>query len=212
MVKTEGALRLHDISLHILDLIENSLHAGASVVGITVDIDKTADLMWVCVEDNGEGMQSTPEQVLNPFYTTSGSKRVGLGLSFFKAAAEMAGGQLTVSRSEELGGVSIMAKMKLTHIDRPPLGDLAATISTMVLANPSLDFQLSLRSSERNFTFRLSDFARGCGLNAEANVHLASSAYELLRTELEEWKKSELSGSSGQWHPTEELSLCTDLS
>jgi signal transduction histidine kinase len=203
---------LHDISLHILDLIENSLHARASIVDIRMEIDKKGDWILVRVEDNGEGMQAPPEQALNPFYTTRRSKRVGLGLSLFKAAAESAGGQLTLSRSEDLGGMSVRAKMKLSHIDRPPLGDLATTISTMVLANPSIDFHLSLNSGDQTFSFRLSQFAGECGLNAESNVDLASSVHELLRAELETWKQKELIGPAAHWHPADGLSLCTDLS
>jgi hypothetical protein len=203
---------LHDISLHIMDLIENSLHARASVVDIFMEIDRNRDWMHVRVEDDGEGMPASPENVLNPFYTTSGMKKVGLGLSLFEAAAESAGGHLTLSQSDELGGMSVQASMKLSHIDRPPLGDLATTISTMVLANPSVDFRLKLKSGDRSFGFELSRFAGECGLHAASNVDLASSVYEFLGAELESWKKSELVGPGTQWHPADGLSLCTDLS
>ena len=152
---------MHDLSLHILDLIENSVHAQASIVAIHMEIDKKLNWLCVQVEDDGEGMQASSERTLDPFYTTARSKKVGLGLSLLKAAAESAGGQLTLSRSEELGGTLVKATMGLTHVDRPPFGDLAATISTMILANPFVDFHLRLDSNDRSFDFRLSQFAQG---------------------------------------------------
>jgi hypothetical protein len=187
---------LHDISLHILDLIENSLNARATVVAIRVAIDQKADLLKICVQDNGSGLKAPPEQVLNPFYTTHKTKKVGLGLSLFKAAAEMAAGQLVLSHSEALGGVAAKANMRLSHIDRPPLGDLAATISTMVLINPEVDFRFTIQSEDRNYSFQLSEFAARHGLNAGANVELANAANVELQEELKAWKRYDLPSSS----------------
>jgi hypothetical protein len=183
---------MHDLSLHILDMIENSLHAKSTVVAIDLEIDRHSDLLVVRVEDNGEGIRVPPEQALNPFYTTSKKKKVGLGLSFFKSAAEMAGGKLTLSHSQGLGGVVVEARMMLTHIDRPPLGELASTISTMILLNPDVDFRLSIRSGNRARHFSLSEFIKQTGLDGGANVQLASSVFEALRAELEPWTRSEL--------------------
>jgi hypothetical protein len=183
---------MHDLSLHILDLIENSLRAKASIVAIDVEIDAAADLLRLRVEDNGEGIRVPPEEVLNPFYTTHGTKKVGLGLSFFKVAAEMAGGQLTLAKSAELGGLAVTVTMELTHVNRPPLGDLAASISTMIFMNPGADFRLAVRSGAKNQRFSLSEFRKKRGLDGGANVRLASSVFEILRTELEPWHKCEL--------------------
>jgi hypothetical protein len=194
---------LHDLSLHIMDLIENSIHAQASIVDIRIEIDKKLNWLCVQVEDDGKGIQVSHEQTLDPFYTTARSKKVGLGLSLFKAAAESAGGQLILSRSEELGGTLVKATMRLTHVDRVPFGDLAATISTMIFANPFIDFHLSLDSNDRSFDFKLSQFAQEHDLDADSNVDLASSAHNFLREELEAWAKSEMSGLTAQWNPVE---------
>jgi hypothetical protein len=203
----EGVLRLHDISLHILELIENSLRANSTVIAIRLEFDVEADVIQVCVDDNGEGLRVPPEQVLNPFYTTSTRKKVGLGLSLFKEAAEMAGGSLTLSRSEELGGVAVKAWMGLSHVDRPPLGDLAATISTMILANPAIEFRLSMRGEARSYSFRLADFVKLWSLDPGANVELASSVFVALRAELEIWKRYELLSSKQNWRAMNALSL-----
>jgi hypothetical protein len=212
MARMEGALPLHDLSLHILDLIENAVHAQASIVEIRVEIDKKGDWLLVQVADNGEGLSIAPEQALDPFCTTARSKRVGLGLSLFKAAAESAGGQLTLSRSEDLGGTLVKATMRLSHIDRVPFGDLATTISTMIFANPSIDFHLSMESSNRTFYFKLSQFAYERGLKAESNVDLASAAHDFLKVELGTWEKSEMNGPMTQWNPAEKICVHADLS
>jgi hypothetical protein len=183
---------MHDLSLHILELIENSINARATVVAIAIEIDRGRDLLVVRVEDDGVGIRVSPEQALNPFYTTSRKKRVGLGLSFFKAAAELAGGKLTVSNTSRLGGAAVEARMLLTHVNRPPLGDLATTVSTMVLVHPSIDFRLDIRSGGSARSFQVSEFARRTGLDGGANVQLASSVMEALRAELEPWTRTEL--------------------
>ncbi len=198
---------MHDISLHVLDLIENSVRAKATVIVIRMGIDSNADVLEVCVEDNGEGIRVPPEQVLNPFFTTSKRKKVGLGLSLFKAAAEMAGGHLTLSRSAALGGVAVKVGMRFLHVDRPPIGDLAETISTMVLMHPEVDFRLSVRCGERAFDFRLREFAQKKGLAADANVELASAVFECLRSELEIWKRYELTSSREKWRAVNRLFL-----
>jgi hypothetical protein len=200
---------MHDLSLHVLDLIENSLRAQATVVAIRVDIDETSDLLQVRVEDNGEGIRVPPEEVLNPFYTTNRMKRVGLGLSFFKVAAEMAGGQLKLARSEELGGVAVTVKMELTHVNRPPLGDLATTISTMIFLNPNIDFRLTVRFGTTVRQFRLAEFMRSRGLDGGANVQLASAVHESLRAELAPWNRCELIGWMARWPAGKETWMCT---
>jgi hypothetical protein len=190
---------MHDLSLHILDLIENSLRAKATTVSIHVDIDQALDRLLVRVEDNGEGIRVPPEEVLNPFYTTSRTKRVGLGLSFFKVAAEMAGGHLTLGKSRELGGVAVTATMELTHVDRPPLGDLAATISTMIFINPHVDFRLTIRSGKRAHQFLLSEFMKKKKLDGGANVQLGNLVLETLQAELAPWNRCERISWMERW-------------
>ena len=150
---------MRDLSLHILDLMENSIRAGASVIEVTVSEDPAADTLRVCVEDNGPGLESVKDLAADPFYTTKANKKTGLGLSLFKAAAERAGGAMAIGRSR-LGGASIEATMRLRHIDRSPLGDLAATLSSVVCTNPELDLVCRLKSGDREWMARVSEIAR----------------------------------------------------
>jgi anti-sigma regulatory factor (Ser/Thr protein kinase) len=185
--------RLHDISLYVLELIENSIRAKAGVVAVAVEFDFASDRLRVSVEDDGEGISLPAEQVLDPFYTTCDWKRVGLGLSLLRGTAEATGGELEISRSRELGGAAVTAVLGLGHVDRPPLGDLASTLSTMILTSPEIDFRLRMKCADKHYSFRLSEFARNYGLSSEANVALASAAFQILRRDLEIWKRIELS-------------------
>lgn len=79
---------LDDLSLHILDIAENGVNAGAGRV--TVEIDHDGDLLRLIVSDNGRGMdEETVKSVVNPFYTTRTERRVGLGLPFLKQLSEL---------------------------------------------------------------------------------------------------------------------------
>jgi len=144
---------LHDLSLYLLELLENSVRAGATVVATRVVADRDADTLTIVVEDDGGGLPVAPEQALDPFFTTKSGKRTGLGLSLFRQEAEAAGGRLEVGPSA-LGGTSVAAELGLTNVDRPPLGDLASTLVTMALTNPHVEFRLALVDGLREVTLR----------------------------------------------------------
>ena len=135
---------MHDLSLYLLDILENSVRAGATVIATTIVADHAADELSIRVEDDGPGLPVEPEQALDPFFTTKSNKKTGLGLSLFRQAAEAAGGGLSVARSDGLGGVCVTAWMSLADVDRPPLGDVAASIATMVVTNPEIEFRVDL--------------------------------------------------------------------
>jgi hypothetical protein len=146
-VKSGTRFLVRDLSLHILDLVENSIRAGASAVAVTIDADRSRDVLRIVVEDNGPGFPTAASQVVDPFFTTKG-KKTGLGLSLFAATAERAGGQMVLGASP-LGGAIVAATMALSHVDRPPMGDLAATIASVACTNPQLDLRVTLVGSER---------------------------------------------------------------
>ncbi len=155
---------MREIALHILDLIENSLRAKATIVRVNIAADPARDWLAITIEDNGTGLQVTPEQVLDPFYTTKTAKRTGLGLSLFQAAAEAAGGRLTIGKSE-LGpvGVKVTVEMQLTHVDRTPLGDLSGTLAGVVSLNPQIDFRFGLRVGEQAWNLSVAALAAQAG-------------------------------------------------
>lgn len=133
---------MNDLSLHIIDIIQNSISAGATLIRLAIEEDLCKDLLRITIEDNGRGM--APEQVEqldNPFFTSRTTRKVGMGIPLFKQSAEQSGGSLVVY-SEVGVGTTVSAVFGHSNIDRPPLGDIANSFVLMVSANPELDFVL----------------------------------------------------------------------
>ena len=74
-----GAWPVHDLSLYLLELLENSIRAGATQVEITLLMDDEADELRLTVDDDGRGLEVAPEQILDPFYTTKAGQEDRLG-------------------------------------------------------------------------------------------------------------------------------------
>lgn len=129
-----------DLSLNVLDVAENSTRAKASLVTITVLADTVRDTLVITIEDNGCGMtKEQAERVTDPFFTTRTTRRVGLGVPFFKYAAESTGGTFDIA-SIVGSGTKVTASFVLSHIDRMPLGDMNSTIHTLITCHPDIDF------------------------------------------------------------------------
>ena len=141
-----------EISLNILDVAENSTRAGASLVQITVDVQPNLDRLTVIIADDGCGMtKEQVERVTDPFYTSRTTRKVGLGVPFFKLAAESTGGSFSIE-SEPGKGTTVTAVFTLNHIDRMPLGDMTATIQTLIQGHPDTDFLYVYRCGEKEFS------------------------------------------------------------
>jgi hypothetical protein len=129
---------VEEISLHILDIAENSLRAGAKCVEIVVARDRARDLLTIDVRDDGTGMDAeTLARVRNPFFTTK-HKKTGLGIPLLAQAAEQAGGGLTID-SAPGSGTHVSVTLQWSHIDRPKMGAMADTLLTMIAGHPELD-------------------------------------------------------------------------
>lgn len=139
---------MHDLSLYLMEILENSTRAGATRVDVELVIDRQSDQLRMAVDDDGTGLTATPEQTLDPFYSTKPGKKTGLGLALLKADAEAAGGDLTIGCSLRLGGVRVETHMQLDNVDRPPIGDMASTISLTAFTNPDVEFTVSLHGDE----------------------------------------------------------------
>ena len=143
---------MKELSLHILDIAENSVKAGAPLVEISVCEDSAKNLLTIEIKDNGCGMSKEfLSRVKDPFSTTRTTRRVGMGLSLFEAAAEQCGGSLEIS-SEEGVGTDVFVTFALNHIDRAPLGDMAGTIETLIGGSPDIDFIYRHKKDGREFT------------------------------------------------------------
>jgi Histidine kinase-, DNA gyrase B-, and HSP90-like ATPase len=131
---------MQDLSLHILDVAENGVRAGADLIKITIEENRSADRLTITIEDNGRGMASGfLAQVLDPFVTTRTTRKVGLGLSMFQQAAREAQGDLKVE-SNPGQGIKVSVFMSYSHIDRKPMGNMADSILALIEGNPAVDF------------------------------------------------------------------------
>ena len=121
-----------ELSLHILDIAQNSIKAKATLIEITVDENVSANTLTIVIKDNGCGMDKEfLRDVVNPFRTTRTTRKVGLGLSLFKSACELTGGKFEIE-SEPGCGTTVTAVFVYDSIDRQPLGDMASTMSTII--------------------------------------------------------------------------------
>lgn len=132
---------MREISLHILDIVQNSIRAGASRIAITVEASEASDVLTVRVQDDGCGMSvDFVAKLTDPFVTTRTTRKVGLGIPMLAAAAELAGGSLSID-SEVGRGTTVEASFGLNHIDRPPFGDIVGTLVSLLVANPDASFR-----------------------------------------------------------------------
>ena len=140
-----------EISLHILDIAQNSLRAGATLIEILLDTDTGEHTLRFVIRDNGCGM--TPEQVsrvTDPFYTSRTTRKVGLGVPFLKQAAEATGGNLEI-HSREGSGTEMAALFHTDHIDCMPLGDITETMMTLIEGIGDVDLIYTYRVDGREF-------------------------------------------------------------
>jgi anti-sigma regulatory factor (Ser/Thr protein kinase) len=130
---------VRELSLHILDVLENSVEAGATCIELLIQEDLEKDSLTITIRDNGRGMTDAfVQQVLNPFVTTRTTRHVGLGLPLFAAAARRCNGDLRIQSAVGVG-TTVTATFQLSHIDRAPLGDISGSLMAVILSDRAVD-------------------------------------------------------------------------
>jgi len=171
---------MNDLSLHILDIIQNSLSAGASLIELTVWEDLQHNLLTIIIGDNGKGMTAEQAQhATDPYFTSRTTRKVGLGLPLYRQSAEQSNGALSISSAPGKGTV-ISATFQHDHIDRPPLGDVPNAVILMVSANPHIDFLFSYRYNTQSYVFdtrEIKEALDGLPLN---DVHIMRMLTEMI--------------------------------
>jgi hypothetical protein len=151
---------MQELSMHILDMAQNSLDAGATRIEIVIVEDLQSDKLTIRITDNGRGMsQDTVAKVLDPFYTTRTTRRVGLGLPLFAAAAQDCGGDLKIE-STEGQGTTVVATFQHSHIDRAPLGDIKSTLMSIIMSEHPCDLHYVHQLNGNVFEFDTADIKR----------------------------------------------------
>jgi signal transduction histidine kinase len=140
-----------ELALHILDIAQNSITAQANLIEITIKEDHKADLLTIVITDNGKGMnEEEVKKATDPYFTSRTTRKVGMGLSLFKQAAELCAGTLTLESVPGIG-TKVKASMQYSHIDRQPLGDIAGTLVLLISSNPTINFIYKQITNKGNY-------------------------------------------------------------
>ena len=165
---------MKELSLNVLDIVQNSLTAGATLVKITLT-ENEEGILTLSVADNGKGMsKEILEGVTNPFYTTRTTRKVGLGIPLLKLAAEQTGGCVTIASKEKKRGVAdhgtvITATFDTKSIDFTPLGDMIATFCTLVQRGDNVDFEYSHQTPKGTVELKTAEMRQMLGADIPLN-------------------------------------------
>jgi len=144
---------LKELSLHILDVAENGITAGADLIRIHITEAREENCLKIVIKDNGKGISPGKiNKVTDPFVTSRTTRRVGLGLSLFEAAARQCNGDFSIT-SKPGEGTTVTTVFQYDHIDRAPVGDMAGSVMTLVAGNPEVDFIYDHVINGKEFNF-----------------------------------------------------------
>lgn len=142
---------MKELSLHILDIAQNSVRAKASNVIISVEELKECNLFRFTIDDDGVGISDDIlKTIKNPFTTTRTTRKVGLGIPLLNSTCELCNGKLDIRRKEDKGTI-LVTEMEYNNIDRPPMGDIASTVVGLICSNPLIHFVYSHSYNKNTF-------------------------------------------------------------
>lgn len=146
---------MRELALNVMDVAQNSLSAGATLVKISVEENAKADTLTITVEDNGKGMsEEQVKNVTDPFYTTRTTRDVGLGVPLFKMEAEMTGGSFSINSVQKVG-TKLEAVFKPSSVDMIPLGDINNIAMLLITCNIDTDFEYTRTVADEHKGFSL---------------------------------------------------------
>jgi len=183
---------MKDISLHILDITENSVRAAASEITIELKIDDKSEQLILFIEDNGKGMSTEKaENAHDPFYTTRTTRSVGMGLALLKQNAEQTGGTFSLVSYPD-SGTWVKVVFNYTNIDCPPLGDISGVVAILMTSNPSVKINFLFKNLSHQYF--IDSFACKTILGEENFQHptVIKSLKEIIETEVIEIAKNHL--------------------
>jgi len=182
---------MKDLSLHILDIVQNSIRAKASRVEIDIRELPDTDKLLITIADNGRGMTETQlKQATDPFYTSRSTRKVGLGLSLFKQNAEMSGGNFKLV-SEFGKGTTVDATFGLKHIDRPVMGDLVGTWLLLICAPDEIDYLFKYSTPSGTFELDTAEIKQTLDGVPVSHPEVRTFLREMLKENLEQIQISE---------------------
>lgn len=174
------------LSDHILDIVQNSVNAKATLIKIRIEKDKINNLCTLEILDNGFGMdEQTLAQASNPFFTTRTTRKVGLGLALLKQNAERANGNFILN-SQVNKGTQVKATFQLSNVDRPEIGDVWDTFYLTMLSNLKIDFALEFKTEKGRFEIlssEIKDMVEGVSLQQK---EIRNAIIEMIKNNIQE--------------------------
>ncbi len=144
---------MRDISYHLLDLAMNSIRANCTALTLMIDEQQSTNQLTMTLSDNGSGMdEDMIQKVMDPFFTTRTTRKVGLGIPLFKAMIERCEGELCI-QSQPNQGTTLTATLHLNHIDRSPFGNIHETLVTLIEMEPTINYVYCHRVNQEEYRF-----------------------------------------------------------
>ena len=154
---------MRELSLHILDIARNSIEAGATALHVAIVEHQDTDALELIVRDNGRGMdEAIATHAADPFFTTRETRKVGLGLSLLRATCERCGGTLDI-QSKPGEGTEVRGTMRLTHLDRPPLGDMGKVVQALACEAERTSLRYRHQTNGKRFEIDTRDLQKELG-------------------------------------------------
>ncbi|MGL4373525.1 MAG: ATP-binding protein, partial [Turicibacter sp.] len=148
---------MRDLSLHVLDLSMNSIKAECTLIELVIEENTESNRLTIVIKDNGMGMdEKTKELVIDPFFTTRTTRKVGFGIPLYKVMLERCGGELIIN-SILTKGTELIGSLELNHIDRPPFGAIHETLTTLILMEPLVDYRYKHTVDDQTYIFDTSE-------------------------------------------------------
>jgi signal transduction histidine kinase len=181
---------MKDLSLHVLDILQNSLSAEAHGINVEIVEDQVCDKYLITISDDGKGMSTEMvNKVTDPFFTTRTTRKVGLGIPLLKEHAERTGGTFSIT-SMPGKGTEIAADFILSHVDRQPLGDIAGAIVLTAAANPQVRIRYSHSTGFGTYLFDSFEVSEILGDTPINNARVIKFLVEMINENLEQIKYS----------------------
>lgn len=172
---------MRELTLHLLDIAENSISAGAKNIKVQIEENSEKDLLKLNVSDDGRGMsEETVKKVIDPFVTSRTTRKVGLGIPLLKEAAEACDGYFELTST--LGkGTDLCVQFQRSHIDRMPLGDVSTTFQNLFFSNPIVHWIFEYRIDENEFVFddqEIKDALQGVSITEPEIIRVIRNMFE----------------------------------
>jgi hypothetical protein len=171
---------MKEIALHMMDIAQNSVRAGADEIIITLSESIVLDTLRLTVSDNGKGMdRETCMKAADPWFTSRTTRKVGMGLPLLKMNATLSGGDMIIS-STPGHGTMITATFGYSHVDRPPLGDFSGTIALLIMSNPLINIIFKYECEGEGWSLSTSEIRKELGNDAVKDLTIVRSLREII--------------------------------